>query len=151
MGYVFIKCLFYSERCFPFLPKAGLLHSGLDPMYDDGYTEVGPSEAPGWNPKYEASFTEDGTFEAPGFYEPELQMDPGYESGHGGQDTSYESGHGGQDPAAVASQHFTPTSPQGTWNDLTIGVKLYCVHEHFLTAPFFAYLGPVSLMINAGG
>ena len=64
---------------------------------------------------------------------------------------AYEPGHGGQDPAAVESQHFTPTSPQGTWNDLTIGVKLYCVHEHFLTAPFFAYLGPVSWMINAGG
>ncbi|CAL8384057.1 unnamed protein product [Arctogadus glacialis] len=47
-------------------------------MYDDGYTEDGPSEAPG-------------------FYEPEWQMDPGYESGPGGQDTSYESGPGGQD------------------------------------------------------
>ncbi|XP_056431625.1 uncharacterized protein LOC130370024 [Gadus chalcogrammus] len=141
MGVFLLAVLLLDIQCNP-------LSWGLDPMYDDGYTEVGPSEAPGWNPKYEASFTddgpseapgwnpkyeasftddgpseapgwnpmyeasfnEDGTFEAPGFYEPELQMDPGYESGHGGQDTSYESGHGGQDTSYESGHGGQDTS-----------------------------------------
>ncbi|XP_059933298.1 uncharacterized protein LOC132475921 [Gadus macrocephalus] len=127
MGVFLLAVLLLDIQCNP-------LSWGLDPMDDHGYTEDRPSKDPGWNLMYEASFNEDRPSEAPGFNEPEWPMDPGYESGHGGQDTSYESGpggqdtsyesgpggqdtsyesgHGGKDPAAVESQHFTPTSPQ---------------------------------------